>query len=215
MPTVLSSKILSESKHNLLLNTGISYVEYNAIQIKTTPFEAPSFIENAIFSSKNAVKAILNSPLKIQQCFCVGSKTKTFLEEKGFKVAETADYGRELAQKIVQQHPQKKFVFFCGNKRRQEIPQVLTHNNIVFEEIEVYRMLLTPKKFRQVFDGILFFSPSAVQSFTTENSLKNSLAFCIGKTTASEAKKHTQNVIIANKTSIENVIVQVVKKLGT
>ena len=73
-------------------------------------------------------------------------------------------------------------------------------------------MELNLKKFESKFDGILFFSPSGVQSFTEQNRL-NSTAFCIGETTASKAKKHTHEIIIASKPSIENVIVKVVKKL--
>jgi len=87
----------------------------------------------------------------------------------------------------------------------------LKKKKIKFQEIEVYKTSLNPKPFSQEFDGILFFSPSAVQSFTAENELKNSTIFCIGKTTASEAKKHSNNIITATKPSIENVIVQVVK----
>ena len=73
--------------------------------------------------------------------------------------------------------------------------------------------MLNPMKFHQLFDGILFFSPSGVQSFMVENSMESAMAFCIGETTASEAKKHTENVVIANSTSIESVIAKSVKTL--
>ena len=57
----------------------------------------------------------------------------------------------------------------------------------------------------------MFFSPSGVKSFSIKNKINNAIAFCIGETTANEAKKITQNIIIANKASIENVLVQVIK----
>jgi uroporphyrinogen-III synthase len=102
-------------------------------------------------------------------------------------------------------------LFSAEKKRRDELPEILKLENIKCKEIEVYSTGLNPREFPQEFDGILFFSPSAVQSFTAENQLKNTIAFCIGETTATEAKKHTKNIIIATKPSIENVIVQVAK----
>ena len=86
--------------------------------------------------------------------------------------------------------------------------------NIQFKEIEVYKTSLNPQRFPQEFEGVLFFSPSAVQSFTAKNQLKETTAFCIGNTTAAEAQKHTNNIIIATKPTIENVIVQVVNYFG-
>lgn len=213
MPTVLSSRKLSTAQAGLLLNAGISYVEYDAIQIEFIKTKIPSTAENAIITSQNTVRALLENGIKIKTCFCVGKKTKALLERNGFSVLETTEYGRELAHLIVKKHTDKKFIFFCGNKRREELPTILGEHGIVFEEIQVYKTHLNPKEFKQEFNGVLFFSPSQVKSFTQKNSLKNQTAFCIGKTTAAEAEKHTKNTIIATKPTVENVIVQVVKKL--
>ena len=89
----------------------------------------------------------------------------------------------------------------------------MNKKTIGFKEITVYKTELNIQEFQQEFDGILFFSPSAVKSFTSKNTIGDSTAFCIGETTAAEAKKHTKNMQIATKPSIENVIVQVVKTL--
>ncbi|NJW55672.1 uroporphyrinogen-III synthase, partial [Salinimicrobium oceani] len=78
-------------------------------------------------------------------------------------------------------------------------------------EIEVYDTQPVSNKIDRNFDGVLFFSPSAVKSYCSENDLAESVAFCIGKTTAAEARNYTSNIIIASTPSIENVIVQVVK----
>jgi len=97
--------------------------------------------------------------------------------------------------------------------RRDEIPELLRKNNVSFTEVLVYKTVLKPKTFERTFDGVLFFSPSAVESFTKDNKLEDTTAFCIGTTTAAEAEKHTNNIVTATKPTIENVIVQVVKKL--
>ncbi len=213
MPTVLSTKKLSESQRSLLLQAGIALVEYDAIAIGPVNFEVKTKIENAIITSQNTVKALLNKHIQIENCFCVGVKTKMMLEANGYKVKVMADYGKVLAEIITKEFASEAFTFFCGNLRRDELPGLLKEKHVKFTEIEVYKTILKPKTFERTFDGILLFSPSAVESFTKENSLKNSIAFCIGTTTAAEAEKYTNKIVIATKPTIENVIVQVVKKL--
>lgn len=213
MKSVLSTKKLSLSQTELLLNAGLSLVQYDAIKIESLPFEVPSGVKNAIITSQNAVRSILNSEFKIQNCFCVGEKTKALLEENGFRVIKMAEYAAELADYLENNNQNDSFHFFCGNIRSDEIPTRLKENNIALREIEVYKTTLNPKKFERQFDAILFFSPSGVKSFVAENTLGRSLTVCIGTTTASEAKKHTEKVAIANATSVESVIAKAVKIL--
>lgn len=215
--SVLSTKKLTGSQQELLLNAGISLVEQDFISIVPIPFELKEIPENLIFTSKNAVKAILDHPklsqLKGKKCFVVGAKTSELLRANGFSVARIANYGSELAKEICEFHKTEKFLFLCGKTRHPELPKQLRENNIHFSEIEVYNTLAAPKKIDRIFDGILFFSPSGVKSYCSENDLSGSIAFCIGETTASEAKKYTDNIVIATKQSIENVIVKAVNKL--
>lgn len=213
MPTVLSTKKLTEPQRSLLLQAGIGLVEYNAIAVEEVDFIAGEKIENAIITSQNTVKALIDNKVLIENCFCVGVKTKEQLETNGYRVKVMAHYGKELAEIMVKEFADETFTFFCGNLRRDELPELLTKNKVNFTEIEVYKTILKPKKFERSFDGVLFFSPSAVESFAKENSLKKTKAFCIGTTTAAEAEKYTNELIIATKPTIENVIVKVVKKL--
>lgn len=212
MPTVLSTKILSPSQKNLLLNKGIALVEYNAVKILFQEFEISGPLKNAIITSRNSAQAIIKKNIFIERCFCVGEKTSEYLTENGFSVIEVANYGTELADIIVKKYPEENFVFFCGDKRREELPSVLKMKDIHLDEIEVYKSVLNIKTFSQEFEGILFYSPSGVESFISKNRIRDAIAFCIGTTTASQAKKYSDNTIIATKPSIENVIVQVVKK---
>lgn len=216
MLTVLSTKILKLNQRSLLVHAGISLVEYNAINIEFLPFEVPKKVNNAIFTSQNAVLSIQGSKFEIENCFCVGEKTKALLEEKGYKVVKMTEYATELSAYIVGNHQDDYFHFFCGNIRSDEIPLRLEENNIGLEEIVVYKTTLNPKKFDRVFDAILFFSPSGVRSYCQENNPEDHTVFvCIGTTTASEAKNFTDNVIIANSTTVESVIAKAVKVLNT
>ncbi|MBP2834162.1 uroporphyrinogen-III synthase [Aquimarina sp. U1-2] len=210
--TVLASKKLLQSQKELLLNAGIGLVEYDAIKIELLDISGIRSIQkNAIFTSKNAVRSIQNSEFRIQNCFCVGSNTKKLLEENGYKVAEIAQNASDLAEIIIKKYKTESFSFFCGNLRRNELPELLSQHKVHFTEHIVYNTHLNTRKFDRSFDGILFFSPSAVQSYVTENAMGDSIAFCIGNTTASEAKKYTKKVIVANKPTVENVIVRAVK----
>lgn len=210
--TILSTKKLSLSQKNLFLNSGLSLVEYDAIKIEFLDFEIPEKeIKNAIITSKNSAKAIIEKQLKILNCFCVGEKTAGFLKNHNFNIREISDYGSDLAKIITEKYRNEKFTFFCGNLRREELPSELKKEDIEFKEVEVYKTSLNQQSFQQEFDGIMFYSPSGVKSFTSENKMKESTVFCIGRTTAKEAEKHTKNIVIATKPSIENLIVTVVK----
>jgi len=218
MKTVLSTKMLSPSQKELFLNSGLGLVEYDALKIELLDVKIPFTYSNYIFTSKNAVKAFLNqsNALDLSQynAFCVGEKTKSFLEENGLNVLEMAENASELAETLVKKYQNESFLFLCGNKRRDELPDTLTKNNVQYKELEVYHTHLNPKKFQCDFDGILFFSPSGIRSYLLENILGKSTLFCIGKTTATEAKKHSENIIVANKPTVENVLVQAIKVMS-
>jgi uroporphyrinogen-III synthase len=58
----------------------------------------------------------------------------------------------------------------------------------------------------------MFFSPSAVESYLSNNKIKKETCFCIGSTTASalEAKK-IKNIVIPEVPTIEDVIIEVIQ----
>lgn len=224
MISILSTKKLKPNQRNLLLGQGLTLVDYNAIEIEFLDFEIPKRIKNAIFTSQNGVLSILNSEFRIQNCFCVGQKTKALLEKSGFRVVETADYGADLAKIITEKYKSESFYFFCGEMRRDDIPNALKKSNIIISEVKTYRTILKPKKFDQKWDGILFFSPSGVESFIVGNKERveaipqqvrndSPLIFCIGVTTADAAKQYFKKVIVANATSVESVIAKAVKTI--
>jgi uroporphyrinogen-III synthase len=216
--TVLSTKILTSSQKSMLAHANIQLEDYDAIKIDylTNTQIDPNF-KNIIFTSQNTVKVFLKiiGPKKLRNNtysgFCVGEKTKSVLENNGIKVLEMTNYGAELAKILVTKYQNESFLFLCGDKRRNEIPSFLTKHNVRFKEQRVYQNSPNPITFTTDFDGILFFSPSAIASYTTKNKIKNSVAFCIGTTTASEAQKHTKKIIIAEKPTIESVLAKAIE----
>lgn len=213
---ILSTKKLLPNQRQLLLDDTISVIEENFIETKTKSFELLKVNEHLIFSSQNAVKSILNHPkqeeLKLKNVFCVGLKTKTILEENGFNVLVDTDYSSDLAEIISLIYNKESYTFFSGNLRRDILPNTLKENGITFNEIEVYKTNLIPKKITTKLDGILFFSPSAVESYLKSNAIKNEICFCIGETTAEALEeKEITNIIIAAEPSVENVIKDVIE----
>lgn len=214
MTRILSTKKLSKALKNKLSDAKIELVEKNFIQTKSIDFETPQLNDFLVFTSKEAVKSVLKSDVKNVHsisCFCVGSKTRNFLEKKGFIVLESADYAEELIQIIESKYKTNSFTFFCGNIRRNTIPDFFQQNKIAYNEIVVYETKLKRHQIKEPFDGVLFYSPSGVNSFSEKNSLENKTCFCIGTTTAKALENKTNNIIIASQPTVENVITEVIK----
>jgi len=211
MIEILSTKELNITQRNILEEAGIHYHEHNFISIEPIDFKAPAKIENAIFTSQNAVKSILGKEIQIENCFCVGDKTEALLKHHDFNVVEKAYQAQTLAKNIVTQYKERSFNLFCGNLRREELPALLEKHQVDLHETQVYQTKLTSKNMLRSFDAILFFSPSAVESYAQRNLFEDTIVFCLGKTTEAEVRKHTNNLITANRTTIENVLVQVIK----
>jgi uroporphyrinogen-III synthase len=77
----------------------------------------------------------------------------------------------------------------------------------------VYETIETPQAVSKKYDGILFFSPSAVRSFFAKNTLKEETKiFAIGKTTADEVKSFSNNpMVISEIPDTEKLIGEVIK----
>lgn len=219
MSTILSTKILNVSQQELLLNAGINFVHYDAIQIELLDIEISEAYDYILFTSQNAVNAYLakygnfqNQPAKI---LCVGSKTERLLLDKGGYVQYTAESAAQLAQYIIEERPAHSFLYLTGNIRRDELPNSLNAARVAFNEVIAYNTQLWPKFFKREFEAVLFFSPSGVRSFVAKNQFGPQMAFCIGETTAAEVKLYTDNYIIANKPTVENVLVQAINYFRT
>ncbi len=213
---IVSTKKLQPIQRQLLSDAGISVLEEDFIETKIKNFELSKLNENLIFTSQNAVLSILQHPkcdeLKGKSVFSVGMKTKELLTENGFDVVAYTGYASDLAEIISLVYATDSFTFLCGNLRRDVLPNTLNENGITFNEIEVYETNLTSNTITSKVDGILFFSPSGVESYLKLNSIKDEICFCIGETTAEALEnKKVKNIIIAEKPSVESVITQVIE----
>ena len=213
---ILSTKILTDIQKKALLDANFSVIDADFIQTKNQDFELTQLQDNLIFTSQNAAQSVLLHPksneLNSKNVFCVGLKTKALLEENGFNVIVYVDYASDLAEIITLIYSNESYTFFSGNLRKETLPKALKEAKITFNEIQVYETTLTPQKIKSPLEAILFFSPSGVESYLKENTIKKELCFCIGETTAEALVTKSKNILIAAQPSVENVIEDVIEE---
>lgn len=227
--TLLSTKKLQPNQRELILNAGVSFVEYDAISVKAIDFDIPKELKNIIITSQNGARAFTKKLETLPfleeragvRCFAVGEKTTLFLEKNGYKVIQTAQNGATLGNYIAEHHKNERFTYFCGKQRRDELPAMLKGVGIVCNEVVVYETHVNERSFSQTFDGVLLYSPSGVQSYFKANFEKPPLLeeragvryFCIGETTATAARIYSDQVIVSNATTIESTIAKAINTL--
>jgi uroporphyrinogen-III synthase len=191
--------------------------------IDTEPIESVEVqqdIENAlilsatvVFTSMNAVEAVAEFLFDEQpdwRIYCMGNTTrqlvKKYFGEKS--IIDTADNATALAEKIIENEMPDEVIFFCGDQRRDELPQLLKDESVAVNEIVVYETIPVPHKLSKIYTAILFFSPSAVESFFSANRAEDkTIFFAIGNTTAAAIKKHcTNRVLVADAPGKEELV---------
>lgn len=153
-----------------------------------------------IFTSKNAVNAVVQqlSTIPDWDVHCISGVTKqTAIEFFGKeRIAASAKNAAGLAEKIIANKAIKEVVFFCGDQRLNDLPEILKQYNIGIKELIVYTTEETPHTIQKEYDAILFFSPSAVHSFFSVNTISTSvLLFSIGKTTSKTIATYCSNLV--------------------
>jgi len=211
----VAEELIKEAAENDIIIDEISFItteDIDDIAIEKKIRELSNQKITVVFTSTNAVNAVARfiSKQPSWKIFCIGSTTKT-LVKKFFgegAVAEFAENAESLSKLILQNSSIQNITFFCGDKRRDELPGNLNKGGIVVDEIVVYKTIETPTVLTKQYDGILFFSPSAVQSFFSKNSInKNAKIFVIGSTTANAVKLFSQQpVIIAETPGKKNLV---------
>ena len=226
---ILSTKKISDSLIKDAAQKNICIDEINFIETKENiPAEIKNRISElseqnilAIFTSSNAVKVVgkIVSPETNWKIYCIEPATKKTVETifPNSSIAATAKDAAELSEKIVKENSVKQIVFFCGNQRRDLLPSQLKNNGIEVEELVVYQTIETPQIISKKYDGILFFSPSAVRSFFAKNKLEaTTQIFSVGKTTADEINFFSNNpIMISEIPASENLIAEVIKHFSS
>ncbi|MGB8190315.1 MAG: uroporphyrinogen-III synthase [Chitinophagaceae bacterium] len=212
----LDQTIIEEAAANNIVIDMLSFIH-------TTPVDADEVIQQVravalqettvVFTSMNAVDAVtalLDNERPWWSIYCIGDTTGKLVS--GYfgenTIAGTANSAVALAA-VIMLDGVKELVFFCGDQRRPELPATLKSNDVAVEEVIVYRTITTPHVVTKKYDGILFFSPSAAESFFSANTAdENTILFAIGDTTADTIKKFTNNPVITSVIPGKEVLAQ-------
>jgi len=208
---IYSSKNLSEDQVKLFHeNLNIESSDFIKISLnRLAPHLLKSKMENVVITSKNAVASILNNmssdQLKFKNIYCVGRRTKRLVEQKIGKVKYADKNAKKLAEYLVNYIEGTEVTYFCSDLRLDDLPTILEENHIKVNEVEAYSVKFDAVKVDDTADGVMFYSPSTVKSYMLKNEAKP-IAFCIGETTANEARKYFKDVRVAKVPTVESVI---------
>lgn len=208
---IYSTKTLTDTQRQLFKN-GIVVESSDLIKISLNRIPQSllkSKIENVIITSQNAVEAIStnfdSNELQFKNIYCVGRRTKKLIETKIGKIKHSENSAKQLAEYLVDYIDGTEVTYFCGDIRLDELPAILEENHIKVNEVEAYKTILDGTAIDEKIEGVMFYSPSTVKSYMKNNEA-NKIAYCIGETTATEAKKHFKDVRIAKIPTVESVI---------
>jgi uroporphyrinogen-III synthase len=124
-------------------------------------------------------------------------------------IAAIAASASDLANSIIASGNISDIVFFSGKQRRNTLPERLAAQQIRVDEIAVYDTVASSQKIAEHFDGIFFFSPSAVHSFFAEHTVPDgSLLFAIGKTTSSAIAAYWKGEIMLGASPDKEQLIQ-------
>ncbi len=211
----LSKVQLSMFSENIKVSYG-DFIRIKSNRLKPEITKRPR--KHVVFTSQNGVESLLQnfaaSDLNFGSIYCVGRRTKKLIEAKIGKVAHIEQSALKLAEYLVNEvSDDEEITFFCGDNRRDDLPDFLTKNNKKLIEIEAYATQQSPISLDENYEGILFFSPSAIKSYLSANTDTEITVYCIGETTAKEAKKHFNQVFTAKIPMVEKVIQMVNENL--
>ena len=208
---VFSTKSLSESQtklfHNNIASESSDFIKVRSNRI--APKVVKDGIENVIITSKNGVEALLDNftkeELNFTNIFCVGRRTKKMIQQKIGPVNHTEKNADRLAEYLSKEMKGNSVTYFCSDLRLDTLSKILTENKIEVNEVEAYKTMYSPELVSESIDGMLFYSPSAVNSYLQKNTT-DKVAFCIGASTAKEAQKYFEKVEVAQIPTVESVI---------
>ncbi len=184
----------------------IPFIEKKILLNATIKNEVAQFLDEKItvvFTSKTAVSAVASmlESLPAWKIYCIENTTKKAVEDffPGCAIAGTATNARELAKKIIS-NGETQIVFFSGNKRLGDLPDLLKNAEIQVKECIVYETHILEKDFQKNYDAIIFLSPSAVQGFFKNHSINSeTVLFSMGEKTTEAIHNFSNNQIIIAK----------------
>ncbi|WP_406944544.1 uroporphyrinogen-III synthase [Halobacillus sp. SY10] len=152
----------------------------------------------------------------------IGSKTEKRLNDFGFKAdfIPSKYHASSMGKEFFSSQPQPgNILYIRGNRSRDALPRMFNDKGVFFHSMTVYDTLLVEEKKPELLawiqereiDALTFTSPSTVRAFVSmvQNQGGEIPCFCIGPTTAKEAKKcGFTNVHVPDQFTIAHMLKQ-------
>lgn len=208
---IYSTKNLTDEQkslfHDEVVADSADFIQINLNRINKTLLSPKP--DNVIITSQNAVEALTTNfsseELNFKNIYCVGRRTKRLIERRIGKVKHAENNAEKLANYLTEFMDGTEVTYFCSDQRMDQLPSILEEHMIKVTEIVAYETKLATAKVPNTVKGVMFYSPTGVKSYMQSNDAEG-IAFCIGDTTAIEAKRHFKDVRVAKIPTIESVI---------
>ena len=229
--SILSTRLLDREDTDqfpLLRIRQIPFIDTVIRTNDTLSAEIRQFAERpvlGIFTSRHAVEAVLSvlgQDVPSWDLACMDGATRKALADHfgEERIISTAAKAAELAGSLLdllREDPDRELIFFCGNRRLDELPVILQREGRSVTDLVVYDTSNTPVRVNEEYRAIVFFSPSAAESFYSANSTgPGTLVFTIGETTAKAVRKLTRSPVrVSREHSVQAMLQLVMQELKT
>lgn len=226
MHKVLSTRIITQSLIDAAAAKGVSLEAKDFISVQPAVRRKDMALIDTlldrkdavtVFTSKHAVDAVAGyiaehrrgtSPGWTIYCLSAVTVNRAAAAFPDAHIHGRGSYAADLAAAIARDGVGEVY-FFCGNKRRDTLPENLRKEGVRVHELTVYTTSPTPVQVDSDYEGVLFFSPSAVESFLSMNQLdEKAVCFAIGNTTAEALRGEVANQVVVSDSQQENTLVQ-------
>jgi uroporphyrinogen-III synthase len=214
---IVSTRKLNSSRVDELEKSGWTFTQHDFInKIIEVPADCKkeSIQKNVVLTSKSGVEAFLkvSNELNLDQAgyliYCISHATQKAAIAAGLRIHASALNASSLADEILKDKNVQAVTHICSDRRRNELSEKLNGGGVRVQELVAYRTELPPVVINQPYDGILFFSPSAVDSFLSANTLKAVPCFCIGQTTGDHAKQKGYPLVYSPDAPTEDALLK-------
>lgn len=209
---VLEPAIINEAKAKGVFIECVPFItiQYKPVADIRKELETVAANDIFIFTSQHAVHAAFEVLRGLKNTtYCINGATYNAIKQTELQVAATASYASELVV-LIDKVPGTGYILFCGDKRLPTIPDFLHKHKLPVLEVICYENIATPQKVEQHYDGIMFYSPTGVESYFSANEIKDQTCYCIGNTTANAAKKYAgKNIVTASRPEISAMLDQI------
>ncbi|HKJ42186.1 MAG TPA: uroporphyrinogen-III synthase [Sunxiuqinia sp.] len=143
--------------------------------------------------------------------YCLSEKQEELLRKSGVQVVRSASpTANSLAELLVQNNDGHKVIYLRGDKSLNQLPELLAQSQLDWHSVEVYKNTSVEILMNEVFDGYVFFSPSAIKNYKASGNFPqpNAPVLAYGDKTAQAAWTAFPNTVLESKEEEELSFVQ-------